>query len=332
MIGLGVISVALVAALFLVARRLHQARGRVEQLESRLASVLSRGGVGLSIWSPDGRLTACNEKFREHYPDTPLKSGLELEDLLRFTATRGLVQVADESVDAWVAGHLAAVQVPRREIVRLADGRWLAIDIGPTDRGEIMMLFVDVTAQHAADAAVAELTAQVGARAGEVEVLRRVIDLVGRADTIDAVAPDLVKLVCEWTGWAVGLAYRVDALTGQVMQMSTSLCVTSEAGEPVGAAISTDAQPEPEGLVHRVLQSRRVTWVAHLESDPTFSAERRAAMAGILGACGVPVLREGRVVAVLEFLSVEPLAPSPSRTALLESIGVLLGMTGSAGR
>ena len=46
---LWVICVLLAVVLFLVARRLYQARARVERLESRLASVLVRGETGLSV-------------------------------------------------------------------------------------------------------------------------------------------------------------------------------------------------------------------------------------------------------------------------------------------
>ncbi len=108
--------------------------------------------------------------------------------------------------------------------------------------------------------------------------------------------------------------------------------MTVEALASAGTALSAEARRAPEGLVRRVLQSQRVTWIANLESDPTYSPERRAVMVGLLGACGVPVVYDGRVVAVLEFLSSEPLVPSPSRAALLESIGGLAGMAGPAAR
>ena len=129
----------------------------------------------------------------------------------------------------------------------------------------------------------------------------------------------------------MALAYRVDP-SGGVALIPDSLCVTVEALASGGAALSREARRAPEGLVHRVLQSQRVTWVANLASDPTYPPERRAAMVGLLGACGVPVVHDGRVVAVLEFLSAEPLVPSPSRAALLESIGGLAGMARAAAR
>ena len=316
---------ALVGVLFLVARRLHQSRERMGCLESRLASVLGRSASGLSVWSSDGRLVACNDRFREFYPEIPIRPGVELEDLLRCTVTRGLVQVPEAEVDDWVRAHLGGTRAPRRAVVRTADGRWLALDIGPTDRGEILMLFTDVSDRHDAEAGVSELTGQVRARTAEVDLLLQVIEHVGRADSFESAARSLVRLVCGWASWQVGHVYKVDPDTRRVTPMRTTLRVTDEALASLQTALANEAPSLADGLVGRVVQTGRVIWVPHLESDPTFSGERRAIMTGIRGACGVPVTHGARVVGVLEFLSAEPLVPSPSRTALLEAFGEVLG-------
>lgn len=333
MIGLAVVAVGLAAALFLVARRLHQTRATMTRLESRLAAVLSQGGVALSIWGEDGRLVACNERFREYYPDTPLPRGLELEDLLRFTATRGFVEMPEDEVTAWVAERLAAAREPGRTVVRTVDGRWVAIDVHATDVGEIMMVYLDVTREREVEATAVDLEQQRDARRKDAELLRRAVDRTSAAESLDAAAPELVKDVCEWAGWTVGLAHRVEGPDGPVKPIPASVCVTdavvTEVGETLGRR---GARPEPEGLVRRVMQSKRVIWVAHLDTDPTFSSEERGTLPGLFGACGVPVVRRGRVVAVLEFLSPQPLVPSPSRTAVLESVGRLLGLADSVDR
>ena len=91
--------------------------------------------------------------------------GLQLEDLLRFTVTRGLVRIEGQDGDTWVGGLLGARQTPRRDVVRTAEGRWLAIDIGPANGGEVIMLYSDVTEQHEAEIAAGQLTARNDARA-----------------------------------------------------------------------------------------------------------------------------------------------------------------------
>lgn len=324
MVVLWVVCAALVGALFLVALRLHQSRERVGQVQARLASVLGRNSTGLSIWSSDGRLVACNERFREFYPDVPINRGLEFEDLVRFTVTRGLVQVPDDEVESWVTTRLAGRNEPTHDVVRTAEGRWLAVDVGPTDHGEMLMLYTDVTERRDAEIGIVELTAQVRAREAEGDLLLGVVEATSGADSFESAARRLVDLVCDWAGWPVGHAYRVDAEASLVFPLPETRR-TSDAFASLQTAWD-DVTPRPaEDLVGRVLQTGRVVWVASLQSDPTFSAEQRAIMTNIRGACGVPIARGGRVVGVLEFLSPEPLVPSPSQTALLRAVGEILG-------
>ena len=112
---------ALAAAAFLLARRLHAARGHAARLGARLAAVLAARGAGLAVWSRDGRLVACNPRFREFYPDVPIRPGVELEDLVRATVTRGLVQVPEAEVEGVGAG--AAGGRPRGGVRRGAHRR-----------------------------------------------------------------------------------------------------------------------------------------------------------------------------------------------------------------
>jgi len=314
----------LTGVLFLLARRLHQARDRVGHLQARLASVLGRDSTGVSIWGPDGRLVACNERFREFYPDVPIKRGLELEDLVRFTATRGLVQVPEEELESWVAACLSGRQESRRDVVRAADGRWLALDIGPTDRGETLMLYTDVTDGHDAEVVGTELTAQLAARTAEVHLLLHLVDAISNQDSFDTAAGRLVALVCEWAEWPVGHVYRIDSNTSLASPIRATVHA-SEAFDTLRTALQSEEPHPAADLAERVFRSGRVVWVANLGSDPTFSDERRAVMKGIRGACGVPITRDERVVGVIEFLSPAPLVPSPSRTAVLKAAGAILG-------
>ena len=165
----------LVLVIGLLARRLHQARARGALVEARLAAVLAAAGTGLSVWTAEGRLAACNARFRELYPDVPLKPGLELEDLLRFTATRGLVQVPDDETEAWVQARLAGVREGTRTVVRTAAGGWLEMRAAPVDGGGTLLLYTDVTDAEEVRGEVAERTRQLAARTAALELLRGVL-------------------------------------------------------------------------------------------------------------------------------------------------------------
>ena len=153
-----------VLAVGLLAHRLHRTRAGAARVEARLAAVLAAAGSGLSVWTTAGSLVACNARFRELYPDVPLKPGLELEDLLRFTVTRGLVQVPDVETEAWVQARLAGVGEGARTVVRTAAGGWLEIRAAPVDGGETLLLYTDVTDAEEVRGESAERKRQLAAR------------------------------------------------------------------------------------------------------------------------------------------------------------------------
>ena len=312
---------ALAAAVFLLARRLHAARDQAARLGARLAAVLAGRAAGLAVWSPEGRLVACNPRFREFYPDVPIRAGLELEDLVRFTVTRGLVQVPEAQVEAWVQARLAGARAAACDVVRTADGRWLEMRVGPSDGGETLMLYTDVTTAHEVAAALAERDAQLDGRAADLELLQAALAAAGEAGSFEAAARRINEQVCRWAGWPVGHAWRAVDGGAALAPCPQTLAIDGDGLEPMRAALAAERPARGEGLAGRVLQAGRVVWVANAQSDPTFPAARRASMPGIRGACGVPVKRGEQVVAVLEFLSREQLVPVEGTARLLESVG-----------
>ena len=316
---------ALAAAVFLLARRLHAAREHAARLGARLAAVLAGRAAGLAVWSRDGRLVACNPRFREFYPEVPIRPGLALEDLVRATVSRGLVQVPEAEVEAWVQARLAGAREEARDVVRTADGRWLEMRVGPSGGGETLMLYTDVTAAHEAAGALAERDAQLDGRAADLALLQGALAAAGGAGSFEAAARQINEQVCRWAGWPVGLAWRASDGGGALAPCPETLVVDGGGFEPLRAALAVERPAPGEGLAGRVLQAGRVVWVANVETDPTFPAARRASMPGIRGACGVPVRRGEQVVGVLEFLAREQLAPVEATTCLLDSVGRALG-------
>ncbi len=316
---------ALAAAAFLLARRLHAARDHAARLGARLATVLAGRAAGLAAWSADGRLLACNPRFREFHPDLPLRPGLALEDLVRATVARGLVQVPEAEVEAWVQARLAGARAETCDVVRTADGRWLEMRIGPSDGGETLMLYTDVTAAHEAAAALAERDAQIDGRSAELALLQAALAIATEADSFEAGARLINERVCGWAGWPAGFAWRVVDDGSALEACPETLVVDDENLQPLQAALAAERPARGEGLAGRVLQAGRVVWVPNTESDPTFPAARRTSLPGLRGACGVPVVRGAQVVAVLEFLAREQLVPSEATTRLLEGVGRALG-------
>ena len=181
LLGLGVA----VLAVFLVVRRLRETREHADRLGSTLAAVLGGYAAGLSVWDVDSRLVACNQRFREFYPGVPLKPGLVLEDLTRFTVTRGLVQVPEDEVEAWVLDRMTRFRGVAREVVRTASGRWLEIRSMPTDHGEVLLLYADATETHDTRSALSDRSERLDQQSADLALLRRAVELAGVAESFD---------------------------------------------------------------------------------------------------------------------------------------------------
>ena len=314
-----------VLAIGLLARRLHQARAHAARVEARLAAVLAAAGSGLSVWTAEGRLAACNARFRELYPGVPIKPGLELEDLLRLTAARGLVQVAEDDTEAWVQARLAGVREGQRAVVRTAAGRCLELLAAPVDGGETLLLYTDVTEAEETRGALAEQGRQRDRLAADLDLLRGAADAAGAGETFEATAARVVALVCAWSGWPAGRAWRVAGDPPRCEPLPGALVVNGADYEPLRPLLADASAADGDSLAARAVRSSRVVRVANVAADPAFTAGGRPALPGIRGACAVPVRRGQQVVAVIEFLSAEQLAPSEAAERLLESAALMLG-------
>lgn len=314
----------------LLARRLHQARERTARVEARLAAVLATAGSGLSVWTAERRLAACNDRFRELYADVPIKPGLELEDLLRFTATRGLVQVPDDETEAWVQARLAAVREGAHTVVRTAAGGWLEMRAAPVDGGETLLLYTDITDAEETRGELAERTRRLAARTADLELLDDVLAAVAACPFEPAVAR-VIGHVCAWADWPVGRAWRVaGGDPPRCEPLPEALVVRGAEYEPLRPLLADEPAADGDSLAVRAVRAGRVVWVANVEGDPAFQGDGRHALPGIRGACAVPIKRGQDLVAVLEFLSPNQLVPAEAATRLLDSVGLVLGA--AAGR
>lgn len=310
----------------LLAQRLHQARARTARVEARLAAVLAAAGAGLSVWTAERRLVACNDRFRELYPDVPIKPGLELEDLLRFTATRGLVQVAEDDTEAWVQARLAAVREGAHTVVRTAAGGWLEMRAAPVEGGETLLLYTDVTDAEETRGELADRSRQLDRLNADLELLRGVLAAAAEGVPLEATVARVVAHVCAWADWPVGRAWRVaDRDPPRCEPLAEALVVRGAEYEPLRPLLADGPAADGDSLAARAARAGRVVWVASVEGDPAFQGGGRQAPPGILGACAVPVKRGPDVVAVLEFLSPNQLVPAEAATRLLDNVALMLG-------
>ena len=271
-------------------RRVRQTQARLGRMESRLAAVLEGPDVGLSVWDPDGRLVGFNPRFKEFYPDAPLKPGVVFEDLIRYTANRGLVQVSDDDdeVERWVSERVERFGTAAHDVLRTPDGRWIEVYTRSTDAGEILLLYSDVTDTRETEATLSDRGHQLERHASDLDLLADVIH-AGREESPELAAARMLERVGAWSGWPVGFVHRVvgvgenDTVSFDVM--ASWYADTDDPGRfaQLRALVEREPRQDSDGIAGRARQTGRVVWVPNVSVDPAVDPDRRAVMTGIRG-------------------------------------------------
>ena len=310
----GLVFGLLLALLLVMAWRLRAARTSETRTRARLAALLESDEAGLAVWDAGGRLVACNGRFREFYPAVTLKPGLEFEDLVRYTATRAVVVIPEEEIDAWIDERLDRRGEAVTETRRTPDGRWIEIRILPADQGETLLIYADVTAIQAA---VTDHVAPESSSSGQaaVRMLQDAMALGREAVSFHQAVRDLARLLSEWGGWDAGTAYLAPA-DGSGALVSTGVWHVGDeriVSLETRAALDACCDDADDHVLRRAVSSAASTWVANVSVDPRLSDARRAALGAIRSVHALPVACKGTVVAVLELFAGAPTAPDPSR-------------------
>ena len=314
-----VLAGVLALAVGLLLWRARASRVEAAAAGARLAAILESFSAGLAAWGPDRRLTACNGRFREFYPAVELKPGLEYEDLVRYAATRAVVLVPRDEIEAWVEARLGRFGEATAETWRTPDERWIETRMVPVGGGATLQLHLDATAARAAAAAGAGAAAGTEVRSAQLRMVLAAMAVARDDASFHGAARDLLRVVAEWGGWDAATVYLATA-DGSAALVSTGVWhVADEASLPPAARAAIDAGCEeaPDGVLRGVVRAAAPLWIGSLAVDPRLSDARRAALDGVRSLCAVPVTSSGRVVAVAEFFARTPAPPDPSRERLM---------------
>ena len=301
--------------------RLRAARAGQDRARARLAALLESDAAGLAVWDAGGRLVACNGRFREFYPEVTLKPGLEFEDLVRYTATRAVVIVPEEEIEGWIEERLDRRAEAMTETRRTPDDRWVEIRMRPTEQGETLLVYTDVTAVRAAATADADSAPSATAHAAALRMLQEAMTVGREAGSFHQAVRDVTRLLAESGGWDAGTAYLAPADAGGALVSSGVWHVANEQVAPLTtrAAIDACCDDPDDQVLRRAVFSAATTWIANVTVDPRLSDARRDALGHIRSICAVPIVSAGRVVAVLELFAATPTAPDSSRERLIVS-------------
>jgi|GEM_PF-6716363 len=231
---------------------------------------------------------------------------LSPEAIAAILATRRpiLIEDADELPEgearalARALGVRALVGVPFSQSAS-RHGVLLVCDDVPRDWGGNAFALL----QDLADGAVArwELLEEVGARKRreeELRLLQSLTEAIFSAQDVASAIHVTLKQVCEFTSWEYGEAWLPDDADERLESAPAWFAVRED---PFTCVSRTLTFTRGTGLPGQVWATRRSIWERDLTNSPSYPRLNLAASVGITAAVGIPVLFQGRVVAVLVF-------------------------------
>jgi GAF domain-containing protein len=140
----------------------------------------------------------------------------------------------------------------------------------------------------------------------------------------EAVA-DALETVGEGLGWDIGCMWRLDP-PANVLRFVLSW---HKRGAPTSELEKMSAKvtfPPGVGLPGRVLSSREPAWISDVQADPSFPRVSAAAVEGIRGAFGVPIVAGRQFLGVIEFFSHHVRERDDALLRMMASTGSRLGV------
>ena len=133
-------------------QRLEQERQRAEaaarHAQAQLGEAIEAISEGFALYDADDRLVVCNSRFREMYVGTGLEiqPGIQHETILRKAAETGIVPLAPDKRDAWLAERLDRHRNPKGAFEQQrSHGKWLKISERRTADGGNVGVLTDIT-------------------------------------------------------------------------------------------------------------------------------------------------------------------------------------------
>jgi GAF domain-containing protein len=154
----------------------------------------------------------------------------------------------------------------------------------------------------------------------DVLVIMNLIHALGRARTPDDVARAALETVRRTFGWAYGSYW----ILGETSNALRFVLESGSLGEEFQRVTSEARFREVGGLLRRTLRSRELQFVEDLSDIADCARARAAQEAGVKSGFCFPILVRGEGAGVMDFLTLETVALSPERLAVLRYVGQLV--------
>jgi two-component system, sensor histidine kinase len=140
----------------------HAALGK-RKAENRLRAAINAASDGFAIYDENDRLVMANGAFIELHKgiEDKITPGVTFEELLRYAASEGLLDIGEGDLETWIARHKKARRLPSSEThVRFRDGRWMSWHHQRMETNEVVGIWSDITSLKQQQAQLEEARAR----------------------------------------------------------------------------------------------------------------------------------------------------------------------------
>jgi PAS domain S-box-containing protein len=285
-----------------------------QKAEQSLTALVN--GLDAIVWEADvetGRITFINQRVAEltghpieHWTGRP-HSWWNLVHPLDRDRIRAARQDAIESDRSHDAEYRIAVASGPERWVRDA-----AQVIGDASGGPALLrgVIVETTARKVAEA--------------RQQAQHAVTRVLSDAATLAEAAPRMLQAMCEALGWELGAIWQIDE-TGGLIRCLEVWCRPEVLASEFIRVTRESALPAGVGLPGRVWSTGAPAWIPDVVVDENFPRAPTAAIEGLHGAFGFPVVLRGRPLGVMEFFSHEIREPDDDLLRMMAAIGAQVG-------
>jgi PAS domain S-box-containing protein len=159
----------------------------------------------------------------------------------------------------------------------------------------------------------------------QLSLLQTITMEVSSASDLPSALEVVLREVCEKTGWVLGNAWVRNPDASVLDLVATWYCGDGEL-KPFKAASEGSHFERGIGLPGRVWESKQPAWVEDVTNDPNFPRSAAARTARLKTGVGIPILAQGKLIAVLEFFMRESRSENEQLVKVIVAVAAQLGL------
>jgi len=148
--------------------------------------------------------------------------------------------------------------------------------------------------------------------------------ILTRAPTLSEALPQILEAVSKSLDWSLAIHWSVDA-EHHVLRCAETWMAPSRAGQALADQSRRMTFPSGVGLPGRIWSSGRSAWIVDVARDSNFPRAPSAAIDGLHGAFGFPVVGPSGFLGVMEFFSAEIREPDDATLQMFDAVGRQIG-------